>query len=347
MTPQQFQRVETVFLQVRQVPCSQREEFLATTCRDDLTVWHEVNTLLECETPSTKLTELKDRIGAMLGRTLGTFREIDIGGSIGPYRLMRTLGEGGMGMVFLAEQTRPIRREVALKVTKAGMDTKEVVARFETERQALALMNHPNVARVYDAGSTAQGHPFFVMEFVPGVAITTYCDEHRPTTEKRLHLFVDVCHAIQHAHQKGIIHRDIKPSNALVSVEGDAEVLPVRVLHPSRYHRLVRLVEGVFEVLQADHQPGGLGRGPHVLGVATREARLEPNPIYLPGQLDQFMGGIQKLIEMSLEQLERVVRKRLGLHGIHSVFARVSPVHSGFLANSIPTSAAFHPKNRS
>jgi len=140
---------------------------------------------------------------------------------IGPYRILEVLGEGGMGTVYLAEQTEPIRRRVALKLVKLGMDTKSVIARFESERQALALMNHPNVARVIDAGTTETGRPYFVMEHVPGIPITDYCDKHRLSTRERLDLFMQVCHAVQHAHQKGIIHRDLKPSNVLVTVATD------------------------------------------------------------------------------------------------------------------------------
>ncbi len=132
-----------------------------------------------------------------------------------------------MGIVYLAEQDRPIHRRVALKVIKLGMDTRQVIARFETEREALALMTHPNVARVFDAGATEDGRPYFAMEHVAGVAITDYCDMHRLNTEERLRLFMDVCHAVQHAHQKGIIHRDIKPSNVLVTVQDDKAVVKV------------------------------------------------------------------------------------------------------------------------
>ena len=135
---------------------------------------------------------------------------------IGPYRIREILGEGGMGTVYLAEQTEPVKRRVALKIIKLGMDTREVIARFESERQALALMNHPNVAGVLDAGATEQGRPYFVMEYVPGEPITAYCDKHQLSLPERLNLFMQVCRAIQHAHQKGIIHRDIKPSNVLV-----------------------------------------------------------------------------------------------------------------------------------
>jgi len=146
-------------------------------------------------------------------------------GHIGPYRLLQLLGEGGMGEVWLAEQKEPIRRTVALKLIKTGMDTKAVVARFESERQALALMDHPNIAQVYDAGSTAEGRPYFAMEYVPGLPITEYCDKHRLTVKERLELFMQVCDGVQHAHQKAIIHRDLKPSNVLV-VEQDNKAAP-------------------------------------------------------------------------------------------------------------------------
>ena len=141
---------------------------------------------------------------------------------IGKFKILAVLGEGGMGIVYLAEQTEPIRRKVALKLIKLGMDTKHVIARFESERQALALLDHPNVARVFDAGATEDGRPYFVMEHVAGVPITEYCDTHRLSTTERLELFMQVCHAVQHAHQKGIIHRDIKPSNVLVRVGTEA-----------------------------------------------------------------------------------------------------------------------------
>src|SRR5262249_21422118 len=143
---------------------------------------------------------------------------------IGPYKLLEQIGEGGMGLVFVAEQQYPVKRRVALKVIKPGMDSRQVIARFEAERQALAMMDHANIAKVHDGGTTAEGRPYFVMELVKGTPITDYCDQHRLTTRLRLELFLNVCHAVQHAHQKGIIHRDIKPSNVLFSVH---DVKPV------------------------------------------------------------------------------------------------------------------------
>ncbi len=143
------------------------------------------------------------------------------GDAIGPYKLLERIGEGGCGIVYLAQQEQPLRRQVALKIVKLGMDTRHVIARFEAERQVLALMEHPNIAKVLDAGATATGRPYFVMELVKGTRITEYCDQHNLSTEARLDLFIQVCHAIQHAHQKGIIHRDIKPSNILVTLVED------------------------------------------------------------------------------------------------------------------------------
>src|SRR5262249_28051236 len=140
-----------------------------------------------------------------------------VGAHIGSYKLLQKIGEGGFGAVWMAEQLAPIRRRVALKIVKVGMDTDEVIARFEVERQALAMMEHPNIARVFDAGATASGRPYFVMELVRGVAITRYCDDNKLTPAARLRLFIAVCQAVQHAHQKGIIHRDLKPSNILVT----------------------------------------------------------------------------------------------------------------------------------
>ncbi|HLP77317.1 MAG TPA: serine/threonine-protein kinase, partial [Candidatus Paceibacterota bacterium] len=147
------------------------------------------------------------------------------GQQIGPYKLLERIGEGGCGVVYMAEQTQPVRRCVALKLIRPGMDTRSVIARFELERQALALMDHPNIARVLDAGATELGRPYVVMELVRGIKITSYCDEERLPPHQRLDLFIQVCHAIQHAHQKGIIHRDIKPSNILITTV-DGKPLP-------------------------------------------------------------------------------------------------------------------------
>jgi serine/threonine-protein kinase len=145
------------------------------------------------ESPAAVLTPALDDLVRERPRTI-----------IGPYKLLEQIGEGGMGLVFVAEQQHPVRRRVALKIIKPGMDSRQVIARFEAERQALAMMDHPNIAKVHDGGTTLEGRPYFVMEFVKGTPITEYCDKHRLTTRDRLQLFMDVCHAVQHAHQKGI-----------------------------------------------------------------------------------------------------------------------------------------------
>src|SRR5262245_45633536 len=143
---------------------------------------------------------------------------------IGPYHLLQILGKGGMGIVYLAEQRVPVHRRVALKLIKLGMDTHDVVGRFQAERQVLALLNHPNIAKVLDAGASAQGRPYFVMEYVPGVPITHYGDQNHLGVRDRIELLIHVCEAVQHAHQKGIIHRDLKPSNVLVMEQDDHPV---------------------------------------------------------------------------------------------------------------------------
>jgi serine/threonine protein kinase len=171
-----------------------------------------------------------------------------------------------MGMVFMAEQTRPVQRKVALKLIKSGMDSRQVVARFEQERQALALMDHPNIARVLDAGTTDAGRPYFVMELVKGVPITRYCDEHRLTPRQRLELFVPVCQAVQHAHQKGIIHRDLKPSNVLVCLY-DGQPVPKVIDFGIAKATGPKLTEGTLCT-----EFGTLCRhaGVHVAGTGTR-----------------------------------------------------------------------------
>jgi eukaryotic-like serine/threonine-protein kinase len=197
--------------------------------------------------------ELRERLDALLAAhyDAGSFLQLPAeeatavyatlterpGSVVGRYKLLEQIGEGGFGVVFMAEQEQPVRRRVALKVIKLGMDTKQVVARFEAERQALAMMDHPHIAKVFDAGATETGRPYFVMELVRGVPITTYCDESRMTTNERLVLFQSVCAAVQHAHQKGIIHRDLKPSNILVTMHDETAPLawprPHRPASPS------------------------------------------------------------------------------------------------------------------
>ena len=188
--------------------------FLDTQCGNDPALKSQVNELLEAH---SRVGSFLDTPRVPLDETREFCTADEVAGTrIGRYKIVSRIGEGGFGSVFMAQQEEPVRRTVALKIIKLGMDTKEVIARFEAERQALALMDHPNIARVYDAGATDTGRPYFVMELVDGVAIHKYCDDHRLTTRERLELFLPVCQAVQHAHQKGIIHRDLKPTNVLV-----------------------------------------------------------------------------------------------------------------------------------
>jgi len=198
----------------------ERNAFLADACSEPGQREH-LQALLEAEAELGTFLESPARATGSAGV------EESPGSIIGPYKLLEQIGEGGMGIVFMAEQTRTVRRRVALKVIKPGMDTRQIIARFEAERQALALMEHPNIARVLDAGTTDSGRPYFVMELVRGVPITDYCDKNRLDAAARLRLFVTVCLAIQHAHQKGIIHRDIKPSNVMVTLSDGQPVAKV------------------------------------------------------------------------------------------------------------------------
>jgi serine/threonine protein kinase len=204
-------KARDVFLAVIKLPAAEREARLREVCGDDQELYQRVSALLQAQAEIGSFHEAPDH-------TVERPRTESPGTVIGSYKLLEPVGEGGMGTVWMAQQTEPVRRLVALKLIKAGMDSKPVLARFEAERQALALMDHPNIARVLDAGTTDAGRPYFVMDLVKGVPITRYCDEHHLTPRQRLELFLPVCQAIQHAHQKGIIHRDIKPSNVLVAL---------------------------------------------------------------------------------------------------------------------------------
>jgi serine/threonine protein kinase len=196
-------------------------EFLDGVCQGDAELRARVEALLQAHGQYTSILD-----GEGFVATLDVQVSERPGAQIGPYKLLQQIGEGGFGVVFMAEQTAPVRRKVALKVIKPGMDTRQVIARFEAERQALAVMDHPNIARVFDAGTTETGRPYFVMELVKGSPITEYCDKHRLSVPERLELIVAVCLAVQHAHRKGIIHRDIKPSNILVT-ERDGRPAPI------------------------------------------------------------------------------------------------------------------------
>ncbi len=211
MDQERHEKIFDLFHRAAGLPEAEREEYLKKESGGDDDLVAEVLRLLAHDPGS---------VGPIPQETSPSLVDT----MIGKYRLLKILGSGGMGEVYLAEQEKPIRRQVALKIIKMGMDTKEVIARFQSERQALAMMDHVNIAKIHDAGATQEGRPYFVMEHVEGVPITQYCDQHRLATKERLGLFVQVCQAIHHAHQKGIIHRDIKASNVLVAHQDGSSI---------------------------------------------------------------------------------------------------------------------------
>ena len=223
--PASQNREEALFQAASQLTGPERVTFLNGACLGDDALHQRLKALLAAhDAPDELSPETAPVAVATMKIEFADLPDEAVGQTLGRYKLMERLGEGGCGVVYVAEQTEPVRRRVALKVIKLGMDTKQVVARFEAERQALAMMDHPNIAKVLDAGTTETGRPFFVMELVRGIRITDYCDQTNLSTQERLDLFIKVCQAIQHAHQKGIIHRDIKPSNILVTLHDGVPV---------------------------------------------------------------------------------------------------------------------------
>jgi serine/threonine protein kinase/tetratricopeptide (TPR) repeat protein len=217
--------IEAIFFEAQQKQGAERAAYLDKACASDAELRQRVEQFLGAQAEIGSFLEVAaPPVVATVDATLVAERP---GTVIGPYKLLEQIGEGGFGIVFMAEQTQPVRRKVALKVLKPGMDTRQVVARFEAERQALALMDHPNIAQVFDGGETASGRPYFVMELVRGIPVTDFCDQNRQTIRQRLELFVKVCQAVQHAHQRGIIHRDLKPSNILVTLHDGTPIVKV------------------------------------------------------------------------------------------------------------------------
>jgi serine/threonine protein kinase len=223
---QSNEREEHIFARALAIPVSERPRFLEVECGADLELQARVESLLRAHESAGDFMEshpAPETGRRPAARSQGTAEAA--GDRIGRYKLQQKIGEGGCGVVWMAEQEEPVRRQVALKIIKLGMDTKEVIARFEAERQALAMLDHPNIAKILDAGATETGRPYFVMELVRGIKITDFCDRYNLSTAHRLELFSEVCNAVQHAHQKGIIHRDLKPSNVLVTLN-DAKPVP-------------------------------------------------------------------------------------------------------------------------
>ncbi len=221
--PANTPQVEDIFDDaIRCEPGKDREAYLDKACGKDHSLRQRVERLLRAADQAGSFLESP---AAEASPTVDFCVTEKSGDSIGPYKLLQQIGEGGMGVVYMAEQKEPVKRRIALKIIKPGMDTRQVIARFEAERQALAMMDHPNIAKVLDAGQTDSGRPYFVMELVNGLPVTEYCDEQHLTPKERLELFVPICQAVQHAHQKGIIHRDLKPSNILVALY-DGQAVP-------------------------------------------------------------------------------------------------------------------------
>ncbi len=221
MSSERETKIKEIFARAADLAASERSALLERACGPDPSLRREIERLLKAHDSAEGFLESASTAAVVTPAAIVQEKPGDV---IGHFKLLQKIGEGGFGVVYMAEQTAPVRRRVALKIVKLGMDTKQVIARFEAERQALALMDHPNIAHVFDAGATDTGRPYFVMELVKGIPITAYCDEARLSNAERLQLFTVVCQAIQHAHQKGIIHRDIKPTNVLVTLHDGVPV---------------------------------------------------------------------------------------------------------------------------
>jgi serine/threonine protein kinase len=307
-------REEAIFNAAKSLPVADRASYLAAACGTDVRLRERLQVLLDSHERAGEFLEPTARIPQASATIEVTPPSEKPGDCIGNYKIREQLGEGGCGVVYVAEQTEPVRRRVALKVIKLGMDTRSVIARFEAERQALAMMDHPNIAKVLDAGTTSTGRPYFVMELVRGIKITDYCDQNHLNTVERLELFIQVCHAVQHAHQKGIIHRDIKPSNILVTLHdgvpvpkvidfGIAKATEGRLSNLTVYTELHQFIGTPAYMSPEQAEMSGLD-------IDTR------SDIYSLGVLlyELITGGTpfdpQELLRSGLDQMRRTIRER-------------------------------------
>ncbi|MFZ5495695.1 MAG: protein kinase domain-containing protein [Verrucomicrobiota bacterium] len=317
------QREAELFDEARRMPsATARRDFLARACDGDDALRARIEGLLEAETEADRFFA---ESGAALALSAGRMPlppgepatvpgEEPIGARIGRYKLLEKIGEGGWGVVYRAEQQEPVRRAVALKIIKLGMETRSVVARFEAERQALAMMDHPNIARVYDAGATDRGPPYFVMELVRGVKITTYCDQHRLGLRERLDLFILVCHAIQHAHQKGIIHGDIKPSNIMVSLH-DGIPVPKVIDFGIAKATEARLTDRLLFTAYAQLIGTPAYMSPEQTDVNNRDTDTRSDIYSLGVLLYELLTGLtpfdaKQLLEGGLDEMRRILREK-------------------------------------
>ncbi len=303
-------RAAAIFDRALALSDAEREAFLDAQCAGDAALRAELASMLQAHAQAAGFLEPRSEDQAA-GRTAESVHRA--GETIGRYELLETIGEGGFGIVFRAQQREPVRRQVALKVIKLGMDTRAVIARFEAERQALAMMDHPAIAKVFDAGSTAAGRPYFVMELVHGVPITEYCDAQHLNTGERLRLFIHVCHAVQHAHQKGIIHRDIKPSNVLVTTQDGTAAPKVIDFGIAKATNAEQLERTVFtEMRQFVGTPTYMS--PEQAGATTADVDTRSDIYSLGVLLYELLAGTtpfdaRKLLGAGFDEMMRVIRE--------------------------------------
>ena len=325
-----FQEIRQIFSTVIAAPPDQREHLLDSLCPPGTGIRGEVEDLLARDIDDSLALEPPETPARVLIDDALEVLTISAGDTVGPYIIQRLLAEGGMGSVYLAEQREPIQRLVALKVIKIGLDTRSVVDRFERERQALALMNHPNIANVYDAGATSSGRPYFAMEYVDGTSIIEYCETNELSIDDRIRLCIDVCQAVQHAHQKGIIHRDLKPANVLVRM-ADGKLLPKiidfgiakaintnddNLTHMTSAGQLVGTPEYMAPE-QRDHAAGGIDTRTDVyaLGVMLHELITGKLPTFntsATGSADKPSKACQRSVQREIRaELDWIVMRAL------------------------------------